>query len=146
MRIRNFALLLLLAVLTGLYIGHQATDGVTADRVELQSSYKDLPPCAEEDSRGPCYWDAGSSGNGSGYSFWVDAHQRVHYLGVFRSFSYYWQPVTPALADALAESGYHNADSRVWENCAVRIAVGHNRKAPLVCPDGFVIPNIGNGG
>lgn len=139
MRIRHFTLALVLAVLAGLYIGHLATDGT---KIQLQASYKDLPPCPEEDAPGPCYWDAGSSGNHSGFSFWVDSHQRVHYIGVFRSFGYYWEPVSTALADVLAESSYPHADSRVWENCAVRIARGHNRKAPLVCPDGFVIPNI----
>ncbi len=29
----------------------------------------DLPPCAEEDSPGPCYWDAQTRGNGLGTSF-----------------------------------------------------------------------------
>jgi len=37
------------------------------------------PPCAEEDSPGPCFWDAGKRGNGEGLSFWVDAEQAVHY-------------------------------------------------------------------
>jgi hypothetical protein len=36
-------------------------------------------PCAQEDSAGPCYWDAKTRGNGVGVSFWVDARQRVHY-------------------------------------------------------------------
>ena len=39
----------------------------------------ELQPCAEEDSAGPCYWDAGKRGNGEGLSFWVDAQQAVHY-------------------------------------------------------------------
>jgi hypothetical protein len=39
-----------------------------------------MPPCAYEDSPGPCYWDAGSFGNGVGRSFWVDTSQVVHYL------------------------------------------------------------------
>jgi len=39
----------------------------------------EMPPCAEEDSPGPCYWDAGVRGNGVGLSFWVDAQQAVHY-------------------------------------------------------------------
>ncbi len=37
-------------------------------------------PCAQEDSRGPCFWDAGRRGNHRGYSFWVDRHNRIHYL------------------------------------------------------------------
>ncbi|MEU8327334.1 hypothetical protein [Micromonospora sp. NPDC048839] len=43
-----------------------------------------LPPCATEDSAGPCYWDATTRGTGSGKGhgqpFWVDAAQRIHYL------------------------------------------------------------------
>ena len=31
------------------------------------------PACEEEDSRGPCAWDAWSSGNGVGRSFYVTA-------------------------------------------------------------------------
>lgn len=38
------------------------------------------PPCAQEDSPGPCYWDAGTQGNGAGRTFWVDAGQHVHYI------------------------------------------------------------------
>jgi len=38
-----------------------------------------VQPCAEEDSPGPCYWDAAVRGNGVGHSFWVDAQQAVHY-------------------------------------------------------------------
>lgn len=30
-----------------------------------------MPPCAEEDSPGLCYWDAQSRGNGQGTSFIV---------------------------------------------------------------------------
>jgi hypothetical protein len=40
----------------------------------------DLAPCPEEDSPGPCYWDAEHRGNGLGTSFWVDADGRIHYL------------------------------------------------------------------
>ena len=38
-----------------------------------------VTPCAEEDSPGPCYWDAAVRGNGIGLSFWVDSEQAVHY-------------------------------------------------------------------
>ena len=36
-------------------------------------------PCAEEDSAGPCFWDATKRGNGYGQSFYVDSLQVVHY-------------------------------------------------------------------
>lgn len=38
-----------------------------------------MPPCVQEDSPGPCFWDAGERGNGEGSSFWVGADQVVHY-------------------------------------------------------------------
>ena len=37
-------------------------------------------PCAEEDSPGPCYWDAASRGNGNGTSFIVNNDQTVTYV------------------------------------------------------------------
>ena len=37
-------------------------------------------PCAEEDSPGPCYWDAASRGNGAGTSFIVNMDQSVTYV------------------------------------------------------------------
>ena len=37
-------------------------------------------PCAEEDSPGPCYWDAASRGNGQGNSFIVNNDQSVTYV------------------------------------------------------------------
>ena len=37
-------------------------------------------PCAEEDSPGPCYWDAASQGNGQGTSFIVNNDQTVTYV------------------------------------------------------------------
>ncbi|USH45907.1 hypothetical protein SEA_VIEENROSE_72 [Streptomyces phage VieEnRose] len=37
-------------------------------------------PCRYEDSPGPCYWDAGSFGNGRGHSFYVTPTQRVRYV------------------------------------------------------------------
>lgn len=42
--------------------------------------YAKLPPCATEDSTGPCYWDARSRGNGQGQSFWIDAKGRYHFV------------------------------------------------------------------
>lgn len=38
------------------------------------------PPCAQEDSPGPCYWDAERMGNGQGQSFVVHADQTVEYI------------------------------------------------------------------
>lgn len=60
-------------ILLGLYLGH-------AFSTTPSSAPTDTPTCAQEDSPGPCYWDAGSRGNGAGQSFWVDADQKVHYL------------------------------------------------------------------
>ena len=37
-------------------------------------------PCAEEDSPGPCYWDAARRGNGEGNSFIVNNDQTVTYV------------------------------------------------------------------
>jgi hypothetical protein len=43
-----------------------------------------VPPCLEEDSAGPCFWDASTRGNGVGVSFTVDGSQVVHYAGATR--------------------------------------------------------------
>ena len=43
-----------------------------------------VPPCVEEDSAGPCFWDASTRGNGVGVSFTVDGSQVVHYAGATR--------------------------------------------------------------
>ena len=37
-------------------------------------------PCAEEDSPGPCYWDAARRGNGHGTSFVINNDQTVTYV------------------------------------------------------------------
>lgn len=39
----------------------------------------EIPACAQEDSPGPCRWDASTMGNGIGLSYTVDAQQVVHY-------------------------------------------------------------------
>jgi len=39
-----------------------------------------MQPCAEEDSSGPCYWNAGVFGNGIGHSFVVLGDDTVLYL------------------------------------------------------------------
>lgn len=59
---------LALSAAVGAYDG--PVKGVTVSQVQ---------PCAEEDSPGPCYWDAAVRGNGIGHSFWVDVEQAVHY-------------------------------------------------------------------
>lgn len=40
----------------------------------------EIPACAQEDSPGPCRWDASTMGNGIGLSYTVDAQQVVHYV------------------------------------------------------------------
>lgn len=39
-----------------------------------------MTACVHEDAPGPCVWDATTSGNGHGTSFWVDPAQHVHSL------------------------------------------------------------------
>ena len=41
-----------------------------------------LRPCAEEDSAGPCYWNAATRGNGRGRSFLVTKSGAVVYVSV----------------------------------------------------------------
>lgn len=55
--------------------------GAGALSVALLASFHNvgMPACAEEDSAGPCYWNASTMGNGMGQSFTVDARQVVHY-------------------------------------------------------------------
>jgi hypothetical protein len=55
--------------------------GAAALSVALLASLHNvaMPACAEEDSAGPCYWNASTMGNGVGQSFTVDAQQVVHY-------------------------------------------------------------------
>jgi len=38
-----------------------------------------VPACQQEDGPGPCFWDAGTSGNGQGDSFYLDAAGRFYY-------------------------------------------------------------------
>ncbi len=47
---------------------------------ELVNNKLPSQPCLTEDSKGPCFWDAGTRGNGKGRSFWVDINGGVHYL------------------------------------------------------------------
>jgi hypothetical protein len=98
--------------------------------------------CVQEDSPGPCWWDAARQGNGVGQSFWVDRAQVIHYGHL------HWRVITSAtplpdshrcrhdvasmgdattcltvgpwhrigqpLADALAEGGAPDATTRDW--------------------------------
>ena len=57
----------LVTTLTGTLVAYSGTDK------------GDTVPCAQEDSPGPCYWDASTMGNGVGLSYTVDAAQVVHY-------------------------------------------------------------------
>jgi hypothetical protein len=53
------------------------SDGISA---ALQPFLDDMEPCAEEDSDGPCYWDAQERGNGIGHSFYVTDEQVLVYV------------------------------------------------------------------
>lgn len=113
---RLFFLLLALTALLGLYLGHLTADGAKesaapADTLQISlAADGDAIPLSE------------------------------YQLRVFHSFKYRWHPVTQALADALAEGGTPNADSRVWENCAIRIPMmgDKNRRSLIICPDGYI--------
>lgn len=59
------------------------------------------------------------------------SHSAFYYFGSR------WVPVGPSLAAALAEGGAPNADSRVWEHCAVRVPSTRHGRMTLVCPDGY---------
>lgn len=54
-------------------------DGWARHCTGLQCEF--YPPCAQEDSPGPCYWDARSRGNGQGTSFIVNARGVVTPVG-----------------------------------------------------------------
>ena len=69
----------------------------------------------------------------------ADTLQLVSTNGAFSSFPNRWEAVPMALADALAESGYKRADTRVWENCAVRPPLADTGLTRVICPDGYYI-------
>lgn len=87
-------------------------------------------PCAEEDSAGPCYWNASTMGNGAGMSFTVDAQQVVHY----DTSGPEWVAVSQELGDTLAEGEDATATPRAWESCKVHEGV----VTTVACSDGFV--------
>ncbi|ANT41077.1 hypothetical protein BI024_gp73 [Streptomyces phage Nanodon] len=52
------------------------TPGASVKPVQLPTT-----PCPDDDSESKnCYWDAAQTGNGKGYSYWVDAKGHVTYL------------------------------------------------------------------
>jgi hypothetical protein len=55
-------------ILAALALALAALTGCTTDDDTWTRGY---PPCAQEDSPGPCYWDAQERGNGTGHSFVV---------------------------------------------------------------------------
>jgi hypothetical protein len=57
----------LLGLAVGWGVGSSLVEGPSVEAPSVQ-----LPPCPNEDSPGPCFWDAGSRGDGSGRSFTVD--------------------------------------------------------------------------
>jgi hypothetical protein len=59
---------LLLGLGVGWGVGSSPVEGPSVEAASVQL----LPPCPAEDSPGPCFWDAGSRGDGSGRSFTVD--------------------------------------------------------------------------
>lgn len=55
----------------------ESRDACTAAALE---TFPAIAACAEEDSAGPCYWNATARGNGAGESFTVDAAGTVTFL------------------------------------------------------------------
>jgi hypothetical protein len=150
-------LLGLALVFTGSAPSHAATAPV---------QHQGYHPCVQEDSPGPCWWDAARQGNGVGQSFWVDRHQAVHYgylrwrvlgsshstllpdahrcahpKGAYADDQWCltvgpWTRVGQPLADALAEGGSPHADTRAWESCFKDRMPGVG--IAIACPDGYI--------
>jgi len=92
--------------------------------------YLALPHCREEDGSGQrptCGWNLGgrTDGNGRGLSYFVDRHDRVHYVWPERPLG---EPTPAPLADALAEGERHED----WATCWLEETPTHVR-----CPDGY---------
>lgn len=66
----------LVALAVGVIVG---TTGPAAWASPVPVQHRGYHPCPQEDSPGPCWWDAGSAGNGGGHSFYVTPDQRVVY-------------------------------------------------------------------
>jgi len=56
-----------------------APPATAAPSVTAVTAAEPTTPCAEEDSPGPCFWDAKTMGNKGGRSFYIDAAQVIHY-------------------------------------------------------------------
>lgn len=69
----------------------------------------------------------------------TDTLQFVSTNGAFHHFNNRWEALPMALADALAEGSSPNADSRVWENCAVRAPLTDKGWTRVICPDGYTM-------
>jgi len=155
------------AALAAVLIAAPATAAASAaDTTPSRPHYRHITlptrPCAEEDSPGPCVWDAGLRGNGHGASFWRDADGHVHYLDARQDatrgwhpayrrchydgsqpeprvceypFGYFtgWKRVSSAMSDALAEGEY--GPDRDWTRCIEHVG----ETTFIVCPDGFEI-------
>lgn len=72
--------LLIPAAVLAAGVVHLASPGVAPASDSPRNATLPAVPCATEDSPGPCFWDAGSRGNGQGLSFWVDASQVLRYF------------------------------------------------------------------
>lgn len=75
------------ATALGLFVGLVGPQVVTAAGADSAPAvgivrHATIPtaPCEHEDGPGPCFYDAGSVGNGQGLSFWIDCEQFTHYL------------------------------------------------------------------
>lgn len=109
---------------------HDAATGATTLR---------LPACPQEDSRG-CLWDASSSGNNGGHSFWTTRADTVYYIKISR-----FSRVNEELADALAEGDSPQATTRRWERCYYtrtyslnyKKARTHKNSMLIACPSGY---------
>ncbi len=98
-----------------------------------------LPHCEQEDGSGRdtarCIWNGGRDGNGYGLSYWIDVHDRTHYVWMSgiskfsRDHGMRW--VDRELGDALAEGGSPHADTRDWRKCAVHVGP----TTTVWCPD-----------
>ena len=109
--------------------------------------FASLPLCREEDGSGQrsaCTWNFGPgpeglyhphghTGDDQGLAFWVDRHDRVHYVwGWYSPITGRWAWVNQELGDALAEGEQQEPNN--WRACMYRWRHG---LAQVACPDGF---------
>jgi len=159
---RGMIVAALTGCLLGLPLGHVAADASTRPLPQ----HRGYHACEWEDSPGPCWWDAGSAGNGRGHSFYVTRDQRVvygtlkwrvlgsrlssilpdarrcaHPRGAYADDQWCltvgpWHRMGSGRADALAEGGSPNADDRDWQRTCF---VHRNGPEHLVaCTDGYI--------